>query len=213
MRNGRPDGKLEGIQKMISEGARLIEEAKRYYFKARKTLANPGTSSKTYWTLINFVLNKIKIPMIPPLLRSTILIHDFVISDEKILSIMLSLNPNKAHGWDEISARMIKLSDSALVLPFRIIFTNCLKCGLFPEVWKYANVVPFNKKNEKNMKENYRPISLLPIFGKILEKLIYDSLYSHLVSLEQLNPNQSGFVKETKQSTSYCQEHIRYLKP
>ncbi len=43
------------------------------------------------------------------------------------------------------------------------------------------------------MKKNYRPISLLPIFGKILEKLIYDSLYSHLVSYELLNPNQSGF--------------------
>ena len=89
--------------------------------------------------------------------------------------------------------RMIKLSDVALVLPLRIIFTNCLRCGLFPEVWKYANVVPVHKKNEKNMKENYRPISLLPIFGKILEKLMYDSLYSHLLSHELLNPNQSGF--------------------
>ena len=54
-------------------------------------------------------------------------------------------------------------------------------------------VVPVHKKNEKNLKGNYRPISLLPIFGKIFEKLIYDSLYSHLVSHELLNPNQSGF--------------------
>ena len=50
-----------------------------------------------------------------------------------------------------------------------------------------------HKKNEENLKENYRPISLLPIFGKILEKLIYDSLYSHLLSHELLNPNQSNF--------------------
>ena len=51
MRNGRPGDKLEGIQAMISEGARLIEEAKRNYFlKAGKTLASPATSSKTYWT-------------------------------------------------------------------------------------------------------------------------------------------------------------------
>ena len=53
--------------------------------------------------------------------------------------------------------------------------------------------MPVHKKNENNLKGNYRPISLLPIFGKILEKLIYDSLYSHLVSSELLNPNQSGF--------------------
>ena len=49
------------------------------------------------------------------------------------------------------------------------------------------------KKNDNNLKENYRPISLFLIFGKILEKLMYDSLYSHLVSYEILNPNQSGF--------------------
>ena len=217
---------------MIAEGARLIEEAKRnYFFKAGKTLANPGTSSKTYWTLINTVLNKAKIPMIPPLLENglfvtdftekaqifndffilqcttidtgseipqdipltTTLISDFAISDEKILNILRSLNPNKAHGWDEISVRMIKLSDDALVLPLKIIFTNCLRRGLFPEIWKHANVVPVHKKNEKNLKGNYHPISLLPIFGKILEKLLYDSLYTHLVSCEVLDPNQSGF--------------------
>ena len=54
-------------------------------------------------------------------------------------------------------------------------------------------MVPVHKKNEKNVRGDYRPISLLPIFGKILEKLMYDSLYSHLVSHELLNPNQSGF--------------------
>ena len=232
VRNGRPDDKFEGIQNMISEGARLIEEAKRNYsLKAGKTLANPGTSSKTYWTLINTVLNKVKIPRIPPLLENglfvtdfaekaqifndyfilqcttidtgseipqdtpitTALISDFVISEEKILNIIRSLNPNKAHGWDEISLRMIKLSDVALVLPLKIIFTNCLRRGLFLEIWKYATVVPVYKKNEKNLKGNDRPISLLPIFTKIFAKLIYDSLYSHLVSHELLNSNQSGF--------------------
>ena len=74
-----------------------------------------------------------------------------------------------------------------------MIFTNCLRSGLCPHIWKHANVVPVHKKNEKNLNGNYRPIPLLPIFGKILEKLIYDSLYTHLVSSELLNPNQSGF--------------------
>ena len=125
--------------------------------------------------------------------EATTLINDFVISDEKILRIIRSLNPNKAHGWDEISVRMIKLSDAALVTPLKMIFSNCLRRGVFPEIWKRANVVPVHKKHEKNLKGNYRPISLLPIFGKILEKLMYDSIYSHLVSYDLLNPNQSGF--------------------
>ena len=173
---------------MISEGSRLTENAKRKYFlKAGKTLASPGASSKTYWSLINSVLNKAKIPIIPPLLENglfvtdftkkaqlfndyfilqcttidtgsvipqhtpetTTLINDFIISEEKILNIIRSLNSNKAHGWDEISVRMIKLSDAALVVPLNIIFINCLRCGLFPQIWKYANVVPVHKKMRK----------------------------------------------------------------
>ena len=60
--------------------------------------------------------------------------------DTKYLKI--SLNPNKAHGWDEISLGMLNLSDKSLVTPLKIIFTNCLKRGVFPGIWKCANVVP-----------------------------------------------------------------------
>ena len=70
--------------------------------------------------------------------------------------------------------RMIKICDSELVLPLKLIFENCLFKGIFPEAWKCANIVPVHTKSEKNLKENYRTISLLPIFGKkILEKLIF----------------------------------------
>ena len=51
----------------------------------------------------------------------------------------------------------------------------------------------FIRKMIKSIKSNYRPISLEPILGKILKKLIYDLLYSHLVSSDILDPNQSGF--------------------
>ena len=185
VRIGQPEDGHEGMQKMIAEGSKMIEEAKRDYFlKAGKTLARPGTPSKTYWSLINTVLNKAKIPIIPPLLENGLfvtdftqkaqlfnnyfilqcttidtgseipenipvsgtLIEDFAISDEKILRIIRSLNPNKVHGWDEISVRMITLSDAALVVPLDIIFTNCLRSGLFPQIWKHANVVPVHKK-------------------------------------------------------------------
>jgi hypothetical protein len=65
---------------------------------------------------------------------TTTLIDEFIISEEKILNIIRSLNINKAHGWDEISVRMIKLSDAALIIPLKIIFANCLRRGLFPEI-------------------------------------------------------------------------------
>ena len=78
MRRGQPVDRLEGIQKMITEGSKLIEDAKHNYFlKVGNTLANPETSSRTYWSLINTVLNKAKIPIIPPLLENGLIITDF----------------------------------------------------------------------------------------------------------------------------------------
>ena len=68
-----------------------------------------------------------------------------------------------------------------------------MRHDIFPETWKRNDVVPVHKKNEKNLKENYRPISLLPIFSKILENLIYESLYSHLERENLLIPNKSCF--------------------
>ena len=103
------------------------------------------------------------------------------------------MNPNKAHGCDDISVHMIKICDDALLLPLKLIFESCISQGVFPEVWKQANIVPIHKKGSKNLKQNYRPISLLPIFDKILENLIFDSLYHHLNINNLLNPNQSGF--------------------
>ena len=63
---------------MVSEGSKSIEDAKRnYLLKAGQTLAYPRTSSKNYWTLINTVLNKVKIPIIPPLLENGLFVTDF----------------------------------------------------------------------------------------------------------------------------------------
>ena len=71
---------------------------------------------------------------------------------------------------------------------------------MFPDSWKYANVQPIHKKGNRQIKSNYRPISLLPICGKILEKIVFDQLYSNL-NAHNLSKNQSGF--RSGESTIY----------
>ena len=70
---------------------------------------------------------------------------------------------------------------------------ECLETRRFPSSWKKANVLPVHKKEKRKLKKNYRPISLLPICGKIFEKLMFDAIYEHLCANELLTPNQSGF--------------------
>ena len=120
---------------------------------------------------------------------------DYVnISDDDILSLIRKLNPNKASGSDGISGQMLKLCDSSVVLPLKIIFKNVLDTSVYPDMWKVADVTPIFKKEDKQLVKNYRPISLLPICGKIFEKLIFNSLYSYLSSNGLITKNQSGFI-------------------
>ena len=88
-----------------------------------------------------------------------------------------------------------------LVLPLLIIFRSILETSLYPEQWKLANVVPIHKKEDKQLVENYRPISLLPIYGKIFEKLVFDSLYSYYIS------NKGKLVWTSDYSTRNTVEH------
>ena len=88
---------------------------------------------------------------------------------------------------------MIRICDSALAKPLSIIFNNCIKTGIFPYTWKKSNVIPVHKKNDKQLINNYRPVSLLPIFGKMFERIIFNNIYRYLDEHNLLNPNQSGF--------------------
>ena len=115
------------------------------------------------------------------------------ITNNDIHLLIRSLNPNKANGPDEISARMILICDETIVKPLRIIFDNILLTGIYPDLWKQANLTPIHKKASKQLVKNYRPISLLPIFGKIFEKLVFQQLYSYFHSNNLITKNQSGF--------------------
>ena len=91
----------------------------------------------------------------------------------------MKLDTKKANGCDNISAFMIKASGSSIVEPLCLIFEKCLETGIYPSTWKKANIVPIYRKGSRQCKNNYRPISLLPILGKIFEKLMFDDIYSH----------------------------------
>ena len=87
-----------------------------------------------------------------------------------------------------------------------LIFKSCIESGKFPTEWKKANVVLVHKKNDKQLKENYRPISLLPICGKILERLIYNKMFEFFTDNELISSNQSGF-----KPGDFCINQLLYI--
>jgi hypothetical protein len=71
-----------------------------------------------------------------------------------------------------------------------------MQYGIFPERLKYLAIKPIYKKGDKSLITNYRPISLLTSFSKVVEKIMYNRLVSHLKRHAILNPNQYGFQEK-----------------
>ena len=88
---------------------------------------------------------------------------------------------------------MLLLCDDSVIVPLGIIFNNILSTAIYPDMWKLANVTPIFKKGDKQLIKNYRPISLLPICGKMFEKIIFNHLYNHLTTHHLITKNRSGF--------------------
>ena len=109
--------------------------------------------------------------------------------------IIKDLNPNKSHGHDNLSIRMIQICGESIIPPLILLFESSIQSGNFPDSWKKGNITPVHKKQSKNLVNNYRPISLLPILGKVFEKVIYNSLFKYLLNNQLLSENQSGFRK------------------
>ena len=119
MKNSRPASKFEGIQKMRSDGAKMIDEAKQNYLrKTGESLANPRTSSKTYWSLLNTVLSKAKTHIIPHLLENGAFLTDFsekaqLFNDHFVLQCT-ELNTDSEIPRDETTVNYTLINDVAI---------------------------------------------------------------------------------------------------
>ena len=71
-----------------------------------------------------------------------------------------------------ISIHMLKLCGKSICKTLDLSFQSCIKQGKFRTEWKKANIVPVHKKGDKQILKHYRPVSLIPICGKIFEHLI-----------------------------------------
>ena len=107
--------------------------------------------------------------------------------------MLKSLDSNKATGPDELGNKLLKLVSTEISPILTRIFNKSFTDGKFPEIWKIANVLPLYKKGEKNSVKNYRPISLLPCISKLLEKNVYNRIYTYLKRKNFIYKFQSGF--------------------
>ncbi|XP_065665355.1 uncharacterized protein LOC136086793 [Hydra vulgaris] len=102
--------------------------------------------------------------------------NEFVISLDELRTALNLLKTNKIRGIDEINAIVLKSVFDIIELPLLTIFNLSLKTGVFPDQLKIARVVPIYKNYDNSLASNYRPISILSCFSKLLERIMYNRL-------------------------------------
>ena len=106
----------------------------------------------------------------------------------KLKGWLFSLQTNKSPGHNGISCNVSKNCFGPLSTPLLNIFNLLLEKAFFSDELKIARVTPIYKTGDENDFGNYRPISVFPCFSKMLERVIYERRYSHLLKNHILNP-------------------------
>ena len=102
------------------------------------------------------------------------------VSNEEILGVIKSLE-NKSTGPSSIPLRLLSIIPNLIIVPLAYIINMSVLKGDYPDLLKIVKVIPIHKGGSTQDTNNYRPISLLSIFDKLIEKLAHKRLYNFLI--------------------------------
>ena len=153
----------------------------------------------------------------PPPLPDSMFIEP--VTPTEVLNIANKLKSKSSYGHDNISSKLLKETILYIIKPITHTINRSFDTGIVPSALKVAKVIPIYKTADKTLLKNYRPISLLPAFSKLIEKLMYNKLTSFFNSKTLFYKHQYGF--RAKHSTvhpiihllNHCAESISKTTP
>ena len=119
-------------------------------------------------------------------------LNKIIFTPDDILNILSSLDPNKAVRIDHISPKVLRYCTSALYFPINYLFSQYFTQSYLPYEWKIHYIIPIFKSGDCKMVSNYRPISLLCIISKVLERAVYNNVINFLNGTFSIS--QFGFL-------------------
>jgi hypothetical protein len=113
----------------------------------------------------------------------------------EVYDYLISLKQNNTQGLDNIDGKILRITAPLISETLTHIYNSCIESNYFPEALKEANIIPLFKAGDKTNPSNYRPISILSLLSKPLEKHIQKHIVHHLDKYDLIHENQSGFRK------------------
>lgn len=119
-------------------------------------------------------------------------------TQEEIIRVLKKFDPKKAPGEDGLTSEILFRAFRHFPKFTTEMYNECLSKGLFPRIWKTSVIIPIAKPGKEDSKDasKFRPISLLNIGGKVLEKLMIDRILHHINTKKKFNTNQYGFTPQ-----------------
>ena len=169
-----------------------------------KTTSSEASTSIGKATLLNEVFTQNFNSALPPLTQAdwqsihadpSLCPDGLLCTDDEVLGLLLSTDTSKASGPDGVSCQMLKATAHAIAPILTRLFNQSVKSGMLPTKWKLSSVVQIPKKADSSSEPNdYRPISLLPVVSKLLERHIHSLVTEHLQTNGLLSDAQWGFT-------------------
>ena len=118
-------------------------------------------------------------------------------TDDEVLKFCKEIDISKSSCITNISSRVLKDSFTIMISTFTYLLNCSFQTGIFPDDWKLANVIPLFKGGTHNNVSNFRPVSLLPLPSKIIEKILHHRLSTFIETNGYLDDKLGGFRKKT----------------
>ena len=136
------------------------------------------------------------------------------VTQDQVLKIIYSLKNSSATGVDYIDTRTIKLAAELICPVVTHIINLSIQTSIFPGIWKWAKVIPLLKSMQSDpiLAKNYRPIALLPILSKVLEKVVFNQLVKYLEENNIIHPNLHGSRPGHNTSTALMQLYDKWVE-
>ena len=134
------------------------------------------------------------------------------VKPEEVHDIIKGLKNSKSTGIDYIETEIIKLVSKEILPAVTHIVNLSLSQSTFPSIWKHSKVIPLLKKGDPLSPKNYRPVALLPILSKVLEKVVFLQLVEYLDSNKLLSPNHHGSRHSHNTATALIQMYDQWIE-
>lgn len=115
------------------------------------------------------------------------------LSVSKVYNSLTHLKESSTKGTDEIDSKILRLSAPHIAESLTYIYNLCIEKSVYPKAFKEAKVIPLFKAGDKTDPSNFRPISVLPVLSKLLEKHVNDHIMIYFTSNNLFHETQSGF--------------------